>query len=145
MVPAVAGTLKDLLLAEIRKSKTVFYNTVVAQAQKIEVGSGKVTFAFSANQNALRSMFEQNRAWLESVAEKLAGRKIVVDSAQAGTEPAAAPADAARIADNQAAAGSAPANRPDRKTALKEQAMADAGVKALLEVFPAEIRDVEEM
>ena len=33
----------------------------------------------------------------------------------------------------------------DRKIALREQAMADAGVQALLEVFPAEIRDVEEM
>ena len=33
----------------------------------------------------------------------------------------------------------------DRKTALKEQALADAGVQAMLEVFPAEIRDVEEM
>jgi DNA polymerase III subunit gamma/tau len=143
--PAPAGNLKDLLLGEIRKSKAVFYNTVVAQAQKIEVGAGKVTFSFSANQNALRAMFEQNRAWLESLAEKLGGRKIAVDSVQAGAEPAAAPADGARIPDNQAAADGAPSNRPDRKTALKEQAMADAGVKALLEVFPAEIRDVEEM
>jgi hypothetical protein len=33
----------------------------------------------------------------------------------------------------------------DRKSALREQALADAGVQALLEVFPAEIRDVEEM
>jgi hypothetical protein len=33
----------------------------------------------------------------------------------------------------------------DRKLALKEQALADAGVQALLEVFPAEIRDVEEI
>ena len=33
----------------------------------------------------------------------------------------------------------------DKKAALKEQALADAGVQALLEVFPAEIRDVEEM
>ena len=140
-----AGNLKDLLLAEIRKSKAVFYNTVVAQAQKIEVGAGKVTFAFSANQNALRAMFEQNRAWLESIAEKLAGRKVVVDSVQAGAEPAAGSADGARSADNQPGAGGAPSGRPDRKTALKEQAMADAGVKALLEVFPAEIRDVEEM
>ena len=34
---------------------------------------------------------------------------------------------------------------PDRKTVLREQALADAGVQTLLEVFPAEIRDVEEM
>ena len=35
--------------------------------------------------------------------------------------------------------------KADKKSALREQAMADAGVQALLEVFPAEIRDVEEM
>ena len=33
----------------------------------------------------------------------------------------------------------------NRKSTLREQALADAGVQALLEVFPAEIRDVEEM
>ena len=32
-----------------------------------------------------------------------------------------------------------------RKSTLREQALADAGVQALLDVFPAEIRDVEEM
>ena len=32
-----------------------------------------------------------------------------------------------------------------KKTELREQALADAGVQALLDVFPAEIRDVEEM
>jgi DNA polymerase III gamma/tau subunit len=143
--PAPVGNLKDSLLAEIRKSKGVFYGTVVAQAQKIEVGAGKVTFTFSANQNALRAMFEQNRAWLESVADKLAGRKIVVDSAQVGAESAGVPAGGGATADNQTAAAGAPSNGQDRKSALKEQAMADAGVKALLEVFPAEIRDVEEM
>ena len=34
---------------------------------------------------------------------------------------------------------------PDKKAELRKQAMADAGVQAMLEVFPAEIRDVEEM
>ena len=33
----------------------------------------------------------------------------------------------------------------DRKSALREQALADAGVQTMLEIFPAEIRDVEEM
>jgi hypothetical protein len=145
MAPAAAGALKDALLAEIRKTKLVFYSTVVAQAQKIDVAAGKVTFTFSANQNALRSMFEQNRSWLESVAEKLAGRKMVVDSMQAGAEPAAGAGDSGRPGDSQPAAGGGQPNKTDRKTALKEQALADAGVKALLEVFPAEIRDVEEM
>ena len=38
-----------------------------------------------------------------------------------------------------------PAVDVEKQAALKEQALADTGVQALLEVFPAEIRDVEEM
>ena len=82
-----ARRFKDALLAEIRKSKAVFYNMVVAQAQKIEVAADRVTFTFSANQRTLRETFEQHRAWLESIAEKIAGRRIVVDRVQAGAEP----------------------------------------------------------
>src|SRR6185503_5421231 len=55
-----AGNLKDALLAEIRKTKVVFYNTVVAQAQKIEVDGDRLTFTFTAHQRALREMFEQH-------------------------------------------------------------------------------------
>jgi DNA polymerase-3 subunit gamma/tau len=124
-------SLKDALLAEIRKTKAVFYNTVVAQAQRIEVGADRVAFTFSAAQRTLRDMFEQNRGWLESLAERVAGRRIEVTAVQAAA-PAAAPAEGA---------GSA----PDHKAALREQALADAGVQALLEVLPVEIRDVEEM
>jgi hypothetical protein len=131
--PAAAReNFKDALLTEIRKSKAVFYNTVVAQAQKIEIAEDRVTFTFAAAHGTLRSMFEQNRAWLEGLAQQVAGRKIVVTSANGGESPTA-----------PAAVTETPT--PDRKTALKEQAMADAGVQALLEVFPAEIRDVEEM
>ena len=123
--PAQGAGLKDALLAEIRKSKVVFYNTVVAQAQRIETTPDRVTFSFSPAQRALRDQFEQNRSWLETVAQQLSGRKIAVTGVQLeGSEPAAA---------------------ASRQSALRAQAMADAGVQALLEVFPAEIRDVEEM
>jgi DNA polymerase-3 subunit gamma/tau len=136
--PAGGGSLKDSLLSEIRKSKAVFYNTVVAQAQKIEVAPGRVLFSFSPTQRTLRDMFEQNRGWLESVAEKLAGRKVTVESSQQDAAPQAEPRGEGERTSEQASRG-------DRKSALKEQALADAGVQALLEVFPAEIRDVEEM
>jgi hypothetical protein len=136
--PSGGNALKDSLLAEIRTSKKVFYNTVVAQAQKIDVAPGRVTFSFSPTQRTLRDMFEQNRGWLESVAAKIAGRKVTVESSQQDAAPPAATKDAERST-------SGPDNRVDRKSALKEQALADAGVQALLEVFPAEIRDVEEM
>jgi len=138
-VAAAPSSLKDALLAEIRKSKAVFYNTVVAQAQRIEAAGDRVTFTFSPAQRALKDQFEQNRVWLESIAQQAAGRKIVVSSAQTEAEAASAPA-----AKEAAAAGSGDA-AASRKSALREKALADAGVQALLEVFPAEIRDVEEM
>jgi DNA polymerase-3 subunit gamma/tau len=125
------GNVKDAFLAEVRKQKHVFYQTVVAQAQKIEVAGDTVTFTFAPGQRTLRDMFDQNRAWLESVAMQAAGRKLAIVAAQA--DPAASPSAAE---DKKAA---------DRKSALREQAMADAGVQTMLEVFPAEIRDVEEM
>ena len=99
---------------------------VVAQAQKIEVADDRVTFTFAPNQRALRDQFEQSRAWLESVGQQVAGRRIVF------------------VAQSEAP-GEVVQAGPDRKTVLREQALADAGVQTLLEVFPAEIRDVEEM
>ena len=123
------GVNKDLFLAEIRKGKAVFYNTVVAQAQRIDVTADRIVFSFSPNQRTLKDVFEQNKAWLEGLAQQVGGRKVIVTSAQADGPPPTT-AETAAV---------------DRKAALREQAMADAGVKALLEVFPAEIRDVEEM
>jgi DNA polymerase-3 subunit gamma/tau len=126
-------SVKDAFLAEIRKQKIVFYQTVVAQAQKIEVDADRIRFTFSATQRTLREMFEQNRIWLESVAQQATGRRLSVTAApteNGPVEPTEAPAGPKGV---------------ERKTALREQALADAGVQAMLEVFPAEIRDVEEM
>jgi DNA polymerase III subunit gamma/tau len=133
------GNFKDALLAQIKNGKSVFYNMVVAQAQKIEVAGDRVTFTFSPNQRALRDTFEQHRAWLESIAQQVAGRRITAACVLA----TASPADG-----GQTSAGdgkSADQKSADKKSALREQALADAGVQTMLEVFPAEIRDVEEM
>jgi DNA polymerase III gamma/tau subunit len=143
---------RDALLAEIKKSKVVFYNTVVAQAQKIEVSGDRVTFTFAPAQRTIRDMFEQNRSWLESVAQQVQGRKMLVGSVQAEpiAEKPAAPGDRPLQNSEKQAGQSAPVtdSKPvaeDRKSALRAQALADSGVQALLEVFPAEIRDIEEM
>jgi len=111
---------------------------VCAQAQKIEVAGDAVTFTFSPNQRTLLNMFEKDRAWLESIAQQVAGRRIAVSGVQADGGGAAA--EPAKNGGQAAASGP-----DDKKSALREQAMADAGVQAMLEVFPAEIRDVEEM
>jgi DNA polymerase III subunit gamma/tau len=129
--PSDAAGFKDALLAQIKNGKPVFYNMVVAQAQTIEAAADRVTFTFSPHQRALSTTFEQNRAWLESIAQQVAGRRITASCV------VAAPAAAAPPAAGMTAA--------EKKSALRQQALADAGVQTMLEIFPAEIRDVEEM
>lgn len=129
--PPSDAAFKDAWLAEVRKGKTVFYSTVVAQAQRIDIGPTGITFTFTERQRALRDMFEQNRAWLETLAQSVAGRRMPVTSAF-GESPAPPPTAPETV-------------HEDRKAALKERAMSDPAVQALLEVFPADISDVEEM
>jgi DNA polymerase-3 subunit gamma/tau len=136
-----SGNVKDALLAEIKKTKVAFYNLVVAQAQRIEVAGDRVTFSFAPAQRALKDQFEQQKAWLESIALGIAGRRITMASAQA--DGPAAPAAAELAA--PAGAKAPEKQSAEKKSALREQALADAGVQAMLEVFPAEIRDVEEL
>ena len=131
----IAPNLKDSLLAEIKAGKPFFYNTVVAQAQKIEVAGDRVTFVFSPTHRALREQFEQSRSWVEATAERVAGRRVMVESAQG----AAQSGGAASAPKTNEAAGA-----PGRRD-LKEDAKNSATIQAMLEVFPAEIRDVEEM
>jgi hypothetical protein len=131
-----AAPLKDALLGEIRQSKKVFYNMVVAQAQKIDVAGDRVTFLFSQGQRALRDQLEQQRPWLESVAQKIAGRPIAVSGILTDSGSPSPPSSQPGVEQKADA---------DRKSALREQALADTNVQAMLEIFPAEIRDVEEM
>ena len=60
VAPTVASgeASRDAFLLEIRKSKAAFYNTVVAQAQKIEFGPDRVTFSFLPAHRMLREQFE---------------------------------------------------------------------------------------
>ena len=129
----LAGEARDAFLLEIRKGKAAFYNTVVAQAQKIEFGPERVTFTFLPTHRMLREQFETNRQWLEQIASAVAGRRMTVGAAQAESVPE--PVAAA------AGPGAAPPKPPD----LKTTAMADSAVQAMLDVFPAEIENVEEI
>ena len=128
------GDLKDALLAEIKRAKKFFYGTVVAQAQRIEVDGDRVIFTFAQRHRTLQSQLEQSLGWLETAAAQIAGRRISVVAVQDGRAPA--PADEA--ADRPAAAASS-------DEALRAKAMDDAAVQAMLDVFPAEIKDVEEV
>jgi DNA polymerase-3 subunit gamma/tau len=134
------GGLKDRFLAEVRAGKGFFYNTVVAQAQKIDVADDRITFSFLPTHRALREQFDQTRAWLEATAERVAGRKVVVSAIQTAAADAAIPG---ATADNGVASPKA-AGEPGKRD-LKAEAMSSTAVQAMLDVFPAEIRDIEEM
>jgi DNA polymerase III subunit gamma/tau len=134
-VHAVAtGELKDALLNEIRKSKKYFYGTVVAQAQRIDIDGGRVVFTFAPHQGALRLQLDQAREWLDPLASQLAGRRMTVVSAEGTAAPQKPGAPAA----------AAPPEK-DRQSELRQQALADPSVQTMLDVFAAEIKDVEEM
>ncbi len=136
-----SGALKDALLAEIRATKPFFYNTVVAQAQRIEVTDGRITFAFLPTHRALRQQFDQSRDWLESMTERLAGRRTTVVAVQTASAIGDTAGGAASGIEETAKAPPAAAATRD----LKAEAMSSSAVQAMLEVFPAEISDVEEM
>jgi DNA polymerase-3 subunit gamma/tau len=128
--PVAAGQLKDAFLEEVRRAKKFFHGTVVAMAQKIELDGDRMVFTFGPHHRALRVQLDQTRAWLEDVASRLAGRRVAVVSAE-GVAAVPKPGD------------------PDtpvteRQAELKQQALEDSGVQAMLDVFAAEIKDVEE-
>jgi DNA polymerase-3 subunit gamma/tau len=143
--PVDASQLKEAFLAEVRKAKKFFYGTVVAQAQRIDLEADKVVFVFGPQHRALRVQLEQNRPWLEAAATQLAGRRMAVTAAEGA---AAAPAGSSRPSaggGDRGAGRPGPDGGPERQQSLKERALSDTGVQTMLDVFAAEIKDVEEM
>jgi hypothetical protein len=102
---------------------------VVAQAYRIDVTPEAVTFSFQPNQKMLREQAEESRAWLQALAEKIAGRKIPVRSTMVDG------------GETSASRESAPRPTPEER---QQHALADSTVQAILEIFPVEKTTVEE-
>jgi len=131
------GEEKPAILAEIKRAKKFFHGTVIAQAQRIELSGNHLTFTFSPAQRTLASQLNQSRDWLETIASNVTGRKIIVTTTS--NEEQAAPTEPTQL-------GSPPA--PPEKLVdeeLQEKALNDTVVQAMLEVFPAEIKDVQKI
>ena len=141
LVPPSGAALKDALLAEIQREKQTLYKLAVAQARRIDAGQDRITFTFPANQTVPRTQLEQNRPWIEEAAQRLAGRRIAIAIVQA--EPSDAVPQEGSQAAKDAPEPAEPAAAPKRD--LKAEAMSSSAVQAMLDVFPAEISDVEEM
>jgi DNA polymerase-3 subunit gamma/tau len=135
--PGAPGDLKDAFLAQVKASKVFLYNTVIAQAYRVDVTPSTITFAFLPNQRVPKQQCDDARAWLESVAEKVAGRKVPVSVvvADATTSPATA---------RPATAAANPASRATEDE-LRQEALTDPGVQALFEIFPVEKSKIEEI
>jgi DNA polymerase-3 subunit gamma/tau len=129
---------KDRFLGEVSRQNRTFFNLHVATAQKIEVEGGRVVFTFGPVHETMRQQVDARRGWLESLAETVAGRKVVVVTAKGSAADPATPRPAASVAP-------AAPTPPPPDADLKAQALADDGVQAMLDVFPAEIREVEEL
>jgi hypothetical protein len=131
------GGFKDRFLAELKSSKATFYNLVVASAYRIEASPAGVSFAFLPNQKNARSQCEEQKPWLQSIAEKVAGKPVPVSVvvAESGSQPSPAPASPAHAAP---AAPGAPA------ADVTAEAMANSTVQAVLEIFPVEKTTIEE-
>jgi len=138
--PVADAAFKDAFFAEVQKTKRFFYGAVLKQAQAVEIDSNRVVFAFAPKDRALRQQLDQSRSWLEELASRLSGRRLSVVAVE-GAGAAAGPAEGPPAAAADAPAGT---DGADRQAALKQQALADTGVQAMLDVFAAEIREVEE-
>ena len=134
--PVRGSDLKDAFLSQVKVAKVFFYNTVVAAAFKVDVTPARITFTFLPTQRVPRQQCEDARAWLESIAEQVAGKKIPVTVAVADAAPAAsAPSPSAPPVEARHAS----------EDELRQQAMTDPGVQALFEIFPVEKSKIEEI
>jgi DNA polymerase-3 subunit gamma/tau len=208
---SMTGDPKGAFLGELKRTKKFFYGTVIAQAQRIEVDGAKIVFTYTEAQRTLADQIGTSRPWLEALAAKITGRKMVVAVNKVpGATPAATPppAESPPQVDPRQATPASPSEPPPpteppgdldllqeepydppvapvlstpepaksvlaspvldspvlgdaatRKPAraldrpvvdgpaddLFSQAMGDKAVQNMLEVLPAEIKDVEEI
>jgi DNA polymerase-3 subunit gamma/tau len=139
-LPATSpSSLKDALLAEIQKTKKLFYGTVIAQAQRIDIEPTRIVLTFGPQHKIFKQQVEQNRQWLDEMATRLAGRAMTVTAVDGEGAAPVKPGDASRAA----AAGAA--GQGDKQSELKQKAMAEPAVQAMLDVFGTDIKEVEEM
>ena len=132
------SAFKDRFLAELKASKSTFYNLVVASAFRIEASPAGVTFAFLPNQKNAKSQCEEQKPWLASIAEKVAGKAVpvAITVADAGSAPAPAPASPS----SPSSLGPPTSLSGDAKA----EAMANSTVQAVLEIFPVDKTTIEE-
>ena len=110
----------------------------MASAFRIDAAPTGIAFTFLPNQKNAKSQCDEQKAWLQSIAEKIMGRPVPVSIvvADSGSQPAPAPVPVLPVA-----AGSLQKASPEE---LKAEAMANSTVQAVLEIFPVDKTTIEE-
>ena len=126
---AALARFREAFLGEVKRSRgQADWGMVFLPARRVEVAVGSVTFVYESQPKLMAGRFEALRPGLSELATSLAGRPMVV---------------ACRVEGGPAVA--APTAQQGEKDRLKAAVMAEPAVQALLDVFPADIRDVEEV
>jgi len=140
--PGTDSSLKDSFLAEIKSGKSTFYNLVVASAYAIDVSADRIVFSFQPNKKNAKGQCEDQKAWLTTIAEKVAGRPIPVSIVMVDGDPPPAPAPS--TLGSPVAAPRVSSADLSSVASAKEEAMANATVQAMLEIFPVDKTTIEE-
>ena len=123
----------------MKKTKAKFiYNTLIASARRVEVADGVITFVFGMRPSTLQGQFEAQRASLEEIATSIAHRPMRIATIDEKDAPGAGPG----IGGSSGPRANAANGDQDK---LKAAVMNEPAVQAMLDVFPAEIKVVEEM
>jgi hypothetical protein len=120
---------REAFLAEVKRSRgQADWGMIFVPAKRVDVAVGSVSFVYETQPKLIATRFEALRPELAVLATALAGRPMTV-----GCKVEAGPAAAA------------PSAQQGEKDRLKAAALAEPAVQALLDVYPADIRDVEEV
>ncbi len=120
--PAVST---DALVEALKKGNRTFFGTALARA-RFEANADRLVITLAGNFEQQR--VETRRAWIEQIIADACGRRLRLDT---------------RVV-VPSAVGEATPGQPDQAQ-LREQAMQSEAVQAMLDVFPADIRDVEQL
>jgi hypothetical protein len=133
---------KDRFLADVKAGKSTFYNLVVASAFRIDASAAGVTFTFLPNQKNAKSQCDEQKPWLASIAEKVAGKAVPVSVAVADASAVAASSASAHEKSGELRRDKAADKSPAEDVAA--EAMANSTVQAVLEIFPVDKTTIEE-
>ena len=121
----------------------------MAQAQRIELRGEQLVFTFTAGQKTLAKQLVQKKEWLEDTSDQVLGRRLLVTSeegeADSESQVATTSNDDQRSSPESVPVVGKPKKTKESSDGLRERAMADGVVRTVVDVFSAEINDVQKL